>query len=140
MPETLRVTLKDLPSGKIELVLLNGVLPLLQFNCACEHALPYCMAACCRMRSGVNAELTSEETTRLLCHVTGTGIVVLDGKPEDDSCVYLDSKSHLCNIQETKPFQCRTWHCSPNGQGENITKKDNGWFLSPVGALARASV
>lgn len=140
MPETTRVTLRDLPSGKIELVLLKSTLPVLQFNSSCQDALPFCKAMCCRMRSGVNVELLPQEYQTLLCHTTKTGMVVLDSKPEDDSCVYLDEQTDLCKIHSEKPVNCGNWHCSPNGVGEHLTKKDHGWFLSPVGALSRAMV
>lgn len=135
MPET-RATLVDLPSGKIELVLLGGMLPVLEFNCTCEDALPYCHAICCRMRSGTNAVLTPEEAARLESLTLKSGLTVLKGNP-DDSCVYLDSQSELCKIHETKPEACRTFHCSPNGMGEGLTLKDKGWFLSPMGSLLR---
>src|SRR5258708_7773689 len=125
MTET-RATLVDLPSGKIELVLVGGVMPVLEFNCACTDALPYCLASCCRMRSGTNVALTDEEAGRLKSVERGKGLHVLQANP-DDSCIYLDSQSCLCKIHTTgKPQACGNFHCSPNGMGEGITHKDKG--------------
>lgn len=137
-----RTTLVELPSGKIELVLVGGVYPVLQFNLPCSAALPYCQAACCRMRSGVNAILHPDEIEKFQSkRLPGPQeLYVLASNPADDSCVYLEDSK--CTIQNTKPKSCTEWHCSPAGNlGDPTVKiRDMGWFLSPMGALLRPAV
>ncbi len=57
------MVLVETKSGPIELVKVGPVM-FLQFNCECEHAIPYCAAMCCRMRMAYNVELTEEEAVK----------------------------------------------------------------------------
>lgn len=131
--EERRITLVDLPSGKIEFV-HNGVFQILQFNASCIDALPYCKGMCCGLRSGFNVLLQVDEhgKFRSVPHPRYPGQQMLETKPTTDNCVYQDDASGKCTIQHDKPWMCGAWHCSPGGVGEGIEHRDGGWFMTPM--------
>lgn len=134
-----RTTLVETPSGKIELA-FNGAFQVLQFNCECMDALPYCKAMCCRLRSGYHVKLLEGEKgkyeSRPLKVRDPNGLHVLQTKKKDGSCVYLNDEA-LCRIHQTKPWACGVWHCSPGGKGDGIRFTDQGWRLGPAEGSAR---
>jgi hypothetical protein len=60
----MRTQLVRVPTGSIDIV-HDGPLVLLQFNCSCADALPYCHGMCCSMQMAYSAEMTQEESNRL---------------------------------------------------------------------------
>ena len=131
-----RQTLKEVPSGKIELV-FNGATSTLQFNCHCLDALPYCKAMCCRMRQGFVVLLNEEEAHkyRSIPYKGNPGVRVLKASDDGNACFYLDQKTCQCKIHEDSPLMCGAYHCSPEGKGDRVQYRDGGWLWSPVGAL-----
>jgi hypothetical protein len=126
-------TLVTVPSGKIELVLIDQG-PVIQFNCSCDDALPYCNAVCCRHRPTYNLALDGEEEIKRFAdssieHPDIPGIRLLDYTAEGD-CVHL--LGNRCLVHACKPSICRHWHCSPGGIGEDITIHDDGFSLLPA--------
>lgn len=117
--------LATVPSGTIDLV-FDGHEVLLQFNCSCTDAMPYCHAMCCRLRPTHNVKLTEAEAARLKSYRHGT-LPILEHR--DGHCTYLEGNA--CSIYADRPNGCATWHCSPGGVGEGITMRDGGWALSP---------
>lgn len=127
-----RTTIVETKTGPVELVLVKGMFMVLQFNCECTDALPYCKANCCRMRSGLNVVLQPEEVNKFASTlVKSSGLHVLQPQKETDACVYL-SDTDMCVVHEDKPAMCKAWHCSPGGKGDGILVRDGGWFLSPL--------
>lgn len=114
-------------SNNIVTFVKQGPFMLVQFNTTCDESLPVCKAMCCRMRPFFNVILTEEE---ILSYEAKNykGQLVLQSTPNGD-CVYL--KDNRCSIYETRPENCRNWHCSPKGHEDNpeITKRANGWLL-----------
>jgi hypothetical protein len=130
--ENQRVTIAETRTGLIELVLVKGAFTVLQFNCECVDALPYCKANCCRARSGLNVVLQPDEVGKFQSRlIKSSGLHVLPGTAQTDACVYL-SEENKCNVHTDKPKMCGAWHCSPGGKGEGIQVRDGGWFLSPL--------
>ena len=125
--ESHKTTLVELPSGKIELVVNQQDEPVLQFNCSCQDALPYCKAVCCKGRPVYNILVPPDrEDLKSQPHPFNPQFQVL--QTEGNRCCYL-SNENMCSIHSDKPDICRTWHCSPGGVGENLTQKCGGWNL-----------
>jgi hypothetical protein len=126
-------TLVETPSGRIEII-HNGVFTVLQYNTSCEDALPYCKGMCCGLRAGYNVLLKpgEEKEFESIPHPMYLGRYMLASDPKDMHCVYQDKMNGFCTIHSNKPQGCRDWHCSPGGQGEDVVKRDLGWFLSPM--------
>lgn len=125
-----RRTISDVPSGKIELV-FDGEMQLLQFNCSCDDALPYCRAVCCRNRPYFNVLLEPEEVQKFksMPHPQHVNLLILQ---EDGSrCIYLDNNTCHCAVHSDKPKICTRYHCSPGGSGDGIDLRGNGWMLLP---------
>lgn len=125
-----KTTIKELPSGTIDIVLREGKLNILQFNTNCEDALPYCQAACCRNRGRYAAVLEEDEKEKYsyMLRVTNKGLVPVVASNSDGTCCYLTPDSK-CFVHNDKPKICKQWHCSPGGKGEGIKIRDNGWGL-----------
>lgn len=123
--------LKKLPSGTIDIV-TNGPITLLQFNCGCLDALPYCRAMCCRSRLAYNTSLTQIEIeTNKFEMLPGPGGMVLQTKVDNDwECHYLGDDCK-CKVHEDKPENCKNWHCSPGGPTKGITVREKGFVLLP---------
>lgn len=130
-----KITLVETPSGPIQLV-HSQVGPVMQFNCKCIDALPFCKGMCCGMRHVYNTELTQKEidagkfSALELPNYPDKVFLAYDNA--DKKCVYQNKENGLCTIQEDKPERCTTWHCSPGGQGEGITVRDQGWIMLPI--------
>jgi hypothetical protein len=125
--------IKELKSGTIDIV-SNGMMLMLQFNCHCDDALPYCRAMCCKMRMKYNVALDKEEAKRLVhidMYQDGKLVQILPWKDDDYSCIHLEHDK--CLIQDKKPHLCREEHCSPKGNLTDPTIKTrfNGWTLFP---------
>jgi hypothetical protein len=114
-------------SGTIDLVHINNQL-LLQFNCSCIDAIPFCQATCCKMQHLLVVELTDKEILRLGKRKGTENLIQI--KTDSTECKFLNEKN-LCSIQATKPEKCKSWHCSPGGVGEGITYRANGWMMLP---------
>lgn len=125
--ENHKTVLVELPTGRIELTTDSQDEPVIQFNCSCEDALPYCRAMCCKGRPLYNILVPPDrkdlETTP---HPYNNTLTVL--KTNGNRCGYLTDENG-CSIHENKPPICKTWHCSPGGVGENLTQKCGGWNL-----------
>lgn len=122
---------QTVPSGVIEVVLVDHQ-PHLQFNCACEDALPLCHAACCRQRPRFNVQLTEDEAQRLASEeVESTRGRVRVLPVRDGACTYLTA-AHRCMVQTVKPAECRSYHCSPGGGSGTETVRSTGFALMPV--------
>ena len=121
-------TLKVLPSGTIDIELRDDNLNVLQFNCGCTDAFPFCHAACCRNRGHYAAVLESDELKKYnyMWRFTTEGMKPVVASQDDGTCWYL-TKDNKCSVHEDKPKICGRWHCSPGGKGEI---KDQGWILS----------
>jgi hypothetical protein len=78
----MRTQLVRVKTGSIDIV-HDGPLVLLQFNCSCADALPYCHGMCCSMQMAYSAEMTQEESNRLGSRLINEKLVlpVLDNKP-----------------------------------------------------------
>lgn len=127
-----KITLKKVDSGTIDLT-FNGRQQLLQFNCSCADALPFCNAMCCRNRPQYNVLLSKAEEERFEKKIqfpSDPKLHILDHK--DGNCVYFDGEDCSCTTHDTKPDICRKWHCSPGGVGEGLDLFDNGWALGPA--------
>jgi hypothetical protein len=122
------MVLKEVPSGKIEIIETENGEPLLQFNCSCLDALPYCRAACCKGRPGFNVGLEQDELDKYEWYIADT----LPGQPliqyEGDCCKYLTNDCK-CVIHLDKPKTCQKWHCSPGGIGDGVQIRSEGWRL-----------
>ena len=131
-----RTTLKELPSGKIELV-WNGVYSTLQFNVHCLDALPFCKAMCCRMRQGFSVMLKPEEIGKYKSrpHPLNPETHIVQTDSSGQHCTYLDSGSCQCTIHDHSPWMCGAYHCSPGGKGDRVEHRDGGWLWTPIGAL-----
>jgi hypothetical protein len=130
-----RNTLVQLPSGTIDLVIeerpnINRM--LLQYNCSCIEALPYCQAMCCRMQQFYSAKITKEEAETLAHTRIVKDILVMPTKQDNSSeCEFL-SDEKKCKIHFDKPQACKEWHCSPKGVGDNLKVRAQGWILLPT--------
>lgn len=125
--ESHRITLIELPSGKIELVANHEDEPIIQFNCSCQDALPICRAMCCKGRPLYNILVPSDrKDLKTTQHPYNSKLTVLE--TNGNRCGYLTNEN-MCSIHNNKPEICRTWHCSPDGVGENLTHKCGGWNL-----------
>jgi hypothetical protein len=125
-----KIQIKEVESGTIDLY-FNGQQQLLQFNCSCDDALPYCKAMCCRNRPAYNVLLNKEEEEQFgkqLPYPHDSDLKILDHT--GGHCIYLTEECR-CSVQETKPAICKRWHCSPGGVGEGIDLWDSGWALVP---------
>lgn len=122
-------------TGPIELVYKDGI-GLLQFNCECTSALPWCNAICCRQRPVFNVELTEAEKGAFqgVNHPKKPGVQLVAYNANHE-CVYLQGDK--CSIHHEKPSGCANWHCSPRGKGEGITRRGQGWLLIPAGATTK---
>jgi len=131
-----RQTLKEVPSGKIELV-FNGVYSTLQFNCHCLDALPYCKAMCCRLRQGFTVLLTEEEKHKYESkpYARDASLRVLQTSKDGQACYYLDQEKYQCTIHDHSPWMCGVYHCSPEGKGDRVKYRDAGWLWTPMGCL-----
>jgi hypothetical protein len=133
-----RQTLKEVPSGKIELV-WNGVYSTLQFSCECLDALPYCKAMCCRLRQGFTVLLNDAEIKsgkyKTRPFPQDPQLRVLQRSEDGNSCFYLDSDKSVCTIHGGHPTMCRDYHCSPGGKGFGVKYRDGGWLWTPMGCL-----
>lgn len=126
-----RTLVAEVPSGKIEVV-FDGIASKLQFNCACSDAWDYCQAACCRLRTNYGTILRPEEIAKFegRPHPQNSQFTILQHKPMDGSCVYLEDNK--CGVHISgKPWACGAFHCSPGGVGEGIQYRDGGWLLTP---------
>lgn len=124
-------TLVELSSGKIELV-WNGLWVLLQFNCSCIDALPYCHAMCCRSFSiGVQADEAHKFKTKP--HPITKQPTLL--RNDLNVCQHLQGDCK-CEVHTDKPNMCRRWHCSPQGNpgDKEIIHRDAGWLINLVRA------
>jgi Fe-S-cluster containining protein len=131
-----RQTLKEVPSGKIELV-WNGVYSTLQFNCDCMDAIPFCKAMCCRLRQGFTVLLKAGEVSKYKNRPfpQDPQLRVLQRSEDGNSCYYLDSEKSLCTIHGDHPEMCRVYHCSPQGKGDGVKHRDGGWLWTPMACL-----
>src|SRR5438309_741472 len=126
-----QVTLVKVQSGSVDLVHSREG-PILQFNCSCTDALPYCKGMCCGNRHVYNTILESGEEEKyasFLLHGFSHYYLAYD---TDKKCVYQDKETGMCGIHGDKPSGCRSWHCSPGGVGEGIMVRDGGWFMVPL--------
>lgn len=132
--DTKTTVLAEVPSGRIELV-NNGMFNIMQFNCSCEDALPYCGGACCGLRTGYGVIIQPSEAHKFQT-VVHQEKLVLAHRVEDDCCVYHDGdgkcRLHKEGGPEAKPSGCRKWHCSPEGVGDGIVVRERGWMLVPM--------
>lgn len=133
MKKNEKLTLMEVESGTIDIA-FNGTQQLLQFNCSCKDALPYCNAVCCRNRPHYNVLLTKDEEDQFEKKIqfpTDPKLYILDHK--DGACAYLDAacEDGYCSVHASKPAICKRWHCSPNGVGEGLDLFDDGWVLTP---------
>lgn len=128
--------LKEVPSGKIELV-FNGSFSVLQFNCHCLDALPFCKAMCCRLRQGFTVMLQPEEVGhyRSRPHPQNPDLHILQHSADGNACTYLDQTEHKCTIHDHSPKMCQLYHCSPGGKGDHVKHRDGGWVWTPTGFL-----
>lgn len=128
------MVLKDVPTGKIEIVDQDGLM-LLQFNCACEDAMPYCKGMCCRMRGVYNVALLPGEENKFKSepHPKTPGLNIIASKQNKQmSCAYQDDSNGFCMVHNDKPVGCSKWHCSPEGGDPMvITHRDGGWVMLP---------
>lgn len=127
-----RQLIAEVASGSIEMV-FDGDSQLLQFNCSCDDALPYCRAMCCRHRPYFNILLESDEIEKFksVPHPQRTELFIL--QEEGSRCVYLNNDTCDCVVHTDKPKACAAYHCSPGGVGDNIKMRDVGWLLLPRG-------
>lgn len=127
-----KIVIKEVPSGKIEMI-FDGEVQLLQFNCSCDDALPYCRAMCCRHRPYFNVLLEPHEITKYesTAHLQHPDLFVL--QENGTRCTYLDDNSCRCAVHDDKPKSCSRYHCSPGGVGDGINLRDVGWMLLPRG-------
>lgn len=124
---TTKTVIRNTPSGPIQLV-FNGSELILQFNCECMHALPICHAICCRYRPYYNVEVRPDEAIKYRSELNEQlGLHVL--QHDNGDCVYLSND--LCQVNDDKPSVCQEWHCSPEGKGEFIKVRKNGWVVLP---------
>jgi len=126
------ITVAEVSSGKIELVFVDQ-LPVLQFNCSCEDALPYCNALCCRRRPDYNMALEGVDEMKRFAdssirHPTLPLVRLMAYK--DGACIHLDGCK--CAVHAQKPSICKRWHCSPGGIGEGIEIRDGGFSFVTV--------
>jgi hypothetical protein len=126
-----KTTIREVESGTIDLVLDEGI-TMMQFNCSCEDALPFCKAMCCRNRPYYNILLEKDEEDKFdkkeeYPHDLSRHIL----QHQNGNCSYLDESSK-CKLHPDKPRICKSWHCSPEGKGEGITIRDKGWTLIPA--------
>lgn len=130
MDKSTKTTLVTLPSGTIDLVLVEGDV-VLQFNTTCLDALPYCHAMCCRNRDKFNVPLEPDEVDKFKSWSVWDWDKNLYLLQYNDlkECTYLCDD--LCMVHDDKPRGCSKWHCSPEGKGEGITIRANGWTMSP---------
>lgn len=131
-----RQTLKELPSGKIELV-WNGVYSTLQFNVDCLDAIPFCKGMCCRLRQGFTVLLKDGEVSKYKSRPfpQNPSLRVLQRSEDGNSCCYLDAEKSICTIHGQHPEMCKVWHCSPGGIGATVRYRDGGWLWTPMGCL-----
>jgi len=129
-----RVTLKQFESGGTIDLVMTPAGPVLQFNCSCLDALPFCKGMCCGNRQLYNTNLTEKESKRFLSFTAEKrpGEFFLMYDPGDRKCVYQNKTDGTCFIHNDKPRECNVWHCSPGGVGLNLLKKDQGWFMTPI--------
>lgn len=122
--------LHETKSGPIEIVRM-GIAIVLQFNCNCDDAIPFCDAMCCRMRPMYNARIKDDEVNKFAFVQIGN-IKVVERK--DTNCFYLEGAR--CGVHADKPQDCSSWHCSPKGNpgDDTIKRRDIGWQLVPIGA------
>lgn len=122
-----KVTLRSVPSGTIDIVSNDSGEPILQFNCSCDDALPYCKAMCCKGRPIYNVTVPEDRTDLdSIKYPYNESLRVL--QCDGNCCKYL-SKENRCSIQNKKPPSCTSWHCSPGGFGENLKERATGWVL-----------
>lgn len=127
-------TLAKVDSGTIDIVHTpQGV--LLQFNCSCADAMPFCKGMCCGMRHMYNTHLSEAEA------LSGKySVMELTTRPDEYFLAYDQNTKHcihqtpdgLCGVHSDKPANCTNWHCSPKGVGEGIERRSGGWFMLPV--------
>jgi Fe-S-cluster containining protein len=131
-----RQILKEVPSGKIELV-WNGTYSTLQFNGECTEMLPYCKAMCCRLRQGFTVLLEDSEVAKYKNRPfpQDPQLRVLERSEDGNSCYYLDAEKSLCTIHGQHPLMCQKYHCSPGGKGHGVKHRDGGWLWTPMGCL-----
>lgn len=129
-----RTILRQVPSGSIDLV-FDGRQLIVEFNCECMDALPWCKAACCRYRPFYNVALKDDEIDKFenvapdegSTHTSGMRVL----KHINGHCAYLNDDS-LCSVHNDKPCVCKRWHCSPNGGDSNVETRGAGWVLLPL--------
>ena len=126
------MVIKHVKSGTIEIV-SDGPMTMLQFNCECMDALPYCKAMCCKSRLAFNTHLTPGEiaANKFTSTPGPNGLVVLETKNNGWECTYLEKSGH-CEVHHDKPANCKNWHCSPGGPTEGITVREKGFYLIPT--------
>ena len=131
-----RQVLKEVPSGKIELI-FNGVYSTLNFNCHCLDALPFCKAMCCRMRQGFTVLLREDEVSKYKSepYRKDQSLRVLQRSADGNACTYLDQEKCQCTIHGSSPQMCQDYHCSVEGKGDGVKYRDGGWLWTPLGAL-----
>lgn len=130
-------TIAEVPSGTIDIVTTPDKVRI-EFNCSCDDALPWCQAVCCRNRQWNNVLIEDDEKDKFdkaIPHPSQPQLTIL--QPENGHCGYFDSEGCRCKIHEDKPRQCGNWHCSPmgggpDGTGEGITQRDQGFILLPT--------
>lgn len=122
-----KLVLHSLPSGTIDIVSDTNGEPIVQFNCSCLDALPFCKAMCCKGRPMYNVLVPSDRPDLdSVQHPYNESLKVL--QCNNNCCKYLSKENH-CSINDKKPKSCQEWHCSPGGVGENINVRANGWVL-----------
>jgi hypothetical protein len=135
-PMEMHEVLKEVPSGKIELV-DNGVYSTLQFNCHCLDALPFCKAMCCRLRQGFTVMMTPNDDAskyKTKPHPQNPELKILQHDADGKQCTYLSDKFE-CTIHTDSPWMCGAYHCSPGGKGDRVQYRDGGWIWSPMGLV-----
>lgn len=128
MKQTIQVN----ESGTIDLILNDQQQLVMQFNCECKDALPYCKAVCCRHRPYYNIALEPGEEGKFdktIPNPMDSTIQLLGHS--GSNCAYLN-QSCQCSVHSDKPKICQKWHCSPGGKGEGIEIRDDGWILLPA--------
>jgi hypothetical protein len=123
----------NLPSGSIDLITIestNSAKLVLQFNASCEDSLPFCKAICCRMQSILSAEVKQEEIK--LFGKRNAQLFMPVKLLQENECLHLDSNTKFCKVHSNKPYSCKSWHCSPQGKGDGIIVRGQGWVLLPT--------
>lgn len=128
--------LMKLQTGTIDVVHENGNM-YLQFNANCLDALPFCHGMCCKLQNNLLVQLSDKETKKFGTKKYKENEIgpnnLIQIKPNTTECKY--SENDLCSIHNSKPENCKKWHCSPRGNlsDSSIVVRANGWLMLPQG-------